>query len=45
LQGAGLLDWPQGSMMLARREWVLYGTLTALAGAALVWFVHKRLRH
>ncbi|MBI1401740.1 MAG: hypothetical protein GC147_00820 [Porphyrobacter sp.] len=36
LQGLGWLGWPADSFMLDRREWALYGLLTAGAGAALV---------
>jgi hypothetical protein len=42
LQGAGLLDWPRGSFMIAQTEWVLYGALTALAGAAILWWAARR---
>lgn len=44
LQGAGLLAWPADSLMLARREWVLYGAITAVAGAALLGLVQWRAR-
>ncbi|MEQ5786590.1 hypothetical protein J3454_01640 [Erythrobacter sp. NFXS35] len=37
LQGLGLLDWPAGSFMLAQREWVFYGALTALVGGGILW--------
>lgn len=37
LQGLGLLGWPAGSFMFAKREWALYGALTGLAGAGLIW--------
>ena len=36
LQGLGLLDWPQGSVMLAEREWAAYGLVTAAIGAAVL---------
>jgi hypothetical protein len=37
LQGAGLLNWPASSFMLSQQQWVLYGALTAAAGAVLLW--------
>jgi hypothetical protein len=37
LQGAGVLNWPADSFMLAQRQWVAYGALTALVGALLLW--------
>lgn len=36
LQGAGLLDWPADSFMLAERSWITRGLLTAAAGAGLL---------
>ena len=36
LQGAGLLDWPANSFMLAERSWITRGLLTAAAGAGLL---------
>lgn len=37
LQGLGIVTWPANSFMLARREWALYGGITALVGAAVGW--------
>ena len=44
LQGAGLLDWPAGSFMLGRDEWIARGLAAALAGAGLVGLVQYRQR-
>lgn len=44
LQGLGWLDWPAGSFMLARREWALYGALTATAGLAVIFVAQRRPR-
>ena len=35
LQGLGILMWPPQSMMLAQREWGLYGAITAGIGVLL----------
>lgn len=37
LQGAGILMWPADSFMLAKREWGLYGAITAGIGGILLW--------
>ncbi|SHN53797.1 hypothetical protein [Erythrobacter sanguineus] len=37
LQGLGLLNWPAGTFMLASSEWALYGALTAVGGAFVIW--------
>ncbi|AUX69999.1 hypothetical protein CHX26_11330 [Porphyrobacter sp. HT-58-2] len=37
LQGAGVLNWPANSFMLAQQQWVIFGALTALVGALLFW--------
>lgn len=37
LQGAGLLDWPRDSIMLAQDEWVSCGGITAGVGALILW--------
>lgn len=44
LQGAGLLDWPQSSVMIGQSEWALYGALLAGAGAGLLGLVQYRSR-
>jgi len=41
LQGAGLLNWPASSFMLAQQQWVLYGALTAMVGALLLWWASR----
>ena len=42
LQGLGLVMWPEESFMLAQREWALYGSLTAIAGAILFWLGSRK---
>jgi hypothetical protein len=37
LQGLGIIAWPPGSVMLAQREWALYGAITMVIGAVIVW--------
>lgn len=37
LQGLGIVKWPPDSFMLDRRQWALYGGLTAALGAGLLW--------
>ncbi|MEO0461928.1 MAG: hypothetical protein AAF127_02285 [Pseudomonadota bacterium] len=32
LQGLGIVMWPAGSVMLAQREWALYGSIIAAFG-------------
>lgn len=41
LQGLGVLNWPPRSFMIAQREWALYGALTALVGAAILWWAGR----
>lgn len=36
LQGAGILNWPADSFMLADRSWALYGAVTAAIGLVLM---------
>ena len=36
LQGLGILMWPPQSLMLAQREWGLYGALTAGFGLLIL---------
>lgn len=45
LQGLGLLNWPANSFMVAQSQWVLYGALTAMLGAALLLIAEWRRRH
>ncbi|MGN3973177.1 hypothetical protein [Tsuneonella sp. SYSU-LHT278] len=42
LQGLGLVMWPAESFMLADRQWALYGTITAIIGALLLWWGSRR---
>ena len=42
LQGLGLVMWPEESFMLAQREWAVYGSLTAVAGAVLFWLGSRK---
>ncbi|WP_086607626.1 hypothetical protein [Erythrobacter donghaensis] len=44
LQGLGWLNWPQGSFMLAERQWAIYGGLTAMAGAGLLLIAARASR-
>jgi hypothetical protein len=44
LQGLGVLGWPPSSFMIAQREWALYGAVTALIGAAILWWAVRRRR-
>ena len=37
LQGLGIVMWPAESFMLADRSWALYGGITVLVGAILLW--------
>jgi len=37
LQGLGIVMWPAESFMLADRSWALYGGITVLVGAILIW--------
>lgn len=36
LQRLGIVMWPANSLMLAQREWGLYGAITAAIGIALL---------
>ena len=42
LQGAGIIMWPAESFMLADRQWIINGLLTAVVGAALIWWARRR---
>ena len=44
LQGAGIIMWPTESFMLAQDRWILYGTITAIAGLVLVMIGRRRPR-
>jgi hypothetical protein len=39
LQGINVLP---GSFMTGHPEWALYGTITVLIGAGILWFVNRR---
>ena len=43
LQGAGVVNWPQQSTMIGHRDWVEYGIVVALIGAALI-LTARRIR-
>ena len=43
-QGAGIIMWPAESFMLAQDRWILYGTITAVAGLVLVMIGRRRPR-
>jgi hypothetical protein len=42
LQGLGVVNWPPESFMLDRRDWALYGAMTAALGGVLLWFGRRR---
>ena len=42
LQGLGVVQWPPDSFMLDRRDWALYGAITAVVGAGLMWLGRAR---
>ncbi len=42
LQGLGLVKWPPESFMLDRRDWALYGAVTAAIGAGILWLGRSR---
>lgn len=44
LQGLGVLMWPAGSVMLARREWAAYGAITTMIGLVLIWMGGRAAR-
>jgi hypothetical protein len=37
LQGAGIVQWPASSFMIANDSWALYGTTLAIVGIGMVW--------
>lgn len=37
LQGLGIVMWPAESFMLADRSWALYGGITVMVGAIMLW--------
>ncbi len=41
-QGAGLIMWPASSFMLAQRQWIMWGLLLVLLGAAVLLRSGKR---
>jgi len=34
-QGAGIIRWPAESFMISQRQWIYYGSATALVGLVL----------
>lgn len=42
LQGAGVVMWPAESFMLRQKDWITYGIVTALVGAALIGLSWRR---
>lgn len=42
LQGLGVVKWPPESFMLDRRNWALYGAVTAAIGAGVLWLGRSR---
>ena len=42
LQGLGVVNWPPESFMLDRRDWVLFGAITAAVGSGLLWLGRRR---
>lgn len=44
LQGLGVLGWPPVSFMIAQRQWALYGAVTALIGAGILWWAARARR-
>ena len=41
LQGAGIVMWPAESFMLRQDDWVTYGIVTALGGAAMIGLAQR----
>lgn len=41
-QGAGLIHWPQTSMMLGSKQWVTYGLVIAAVGLLMVVMSTRR---
>jgi hypothetical protein len=41
LQGSGFVHWPSDSFMLDQQVWVIYGLMTALAGAAIILIARR----
>ncbi|WP_375291338.1 hypothetical protein [Qipengyuania sp.] len=44
LQGAGIIMWPAESFMLAQKDWIAYGSLTALFGLVLIGVARRKRR-
>ena len=40
-QGMGWIMWPADSFMLADRHWTLYGALTAILGAVMIYLARR----
>lgn len=43
-QGLGLIMWPSSSFMLDDPQWAIYGSVTAAAGALLLWLATRNGR-
>lgn len=43
LQGADVVRWPAESLMLGKRNWIEYGIVIAMVGAALI-LTARRIR-
>jgi MYXO-CTERM domain-containing protein len=41
-QGSGIFPYPASSFMIDQSPWIAYGTVLALAGAALIWAARRR---
>ena len=41
-QGSGTIPYPATSPMINQSQWIFYGTLVAVAGAALMWWSRRR---
>lgn len=41
-QGSGVVPYPPTSPMINQSQWIYYGALLALAGAALMWWSRRR---
>ena len=44
VQGAGIIMWPAESFMLAQKDWIAYGSLTALVGLVLIGVARRKRR-
>ncbi|MFZ3483770.1 hypothetical protein [Sphingomonas sp. 3-13AW] len=42
-QGVGIIRWPSSSFMIGQYDWVLIGTITAVAGLVAI-LIARRMR-